>query len=129
MQELLAQAEQTKASENLPAEPENTDDTTDSPKPKKRKKKDKCEKQTTSEDSVDDGSLSQTCEPDVDGAAVDSNSNRVHKKKKNKRKDSHEVPGSDSSGYLSDKTSRKRPADEVENGSETPVSKKKKKSL
>lgn len=104
-----------------------------SSRPHKKKKKDKREKQATSEDSVDD-SLSQTCdihEPDVDGTEVDSNSNRLHKKKKkkDKRKYSDEtlpsdLPASDSSRYLSDKTSIKRQADEIEDNSKMPVSKK-----
>ncbi|KAA0709944.1 DNA-directed RNA polymerase I subunit RPA43 [Triplophysa tibetana] len=177
VQELLAQEQQTEASTNLPAEPENTEDTTDSPKHKKKKKKDKREKKSTSEDSVDDSSLSQTCdnrepnvdeteldlnsskphkkkkkdkrekqaksedsandgnlsqtcdvhEPDVDGTEVDTNSNSLHKKKKDKRKDSDEVSPS---GYLIDKTSRKRPAaDQIEDHSETTRLKKKKNGL
>ncbi|XP_055075646.1 DNA-directed RNA polymerase I subunit RPA43 [Misgurnus anguillicaudatus] len=127
VQELAAQTEQNDTDVNL--EPENTEDT-DSPKPKKKKKKDKREKQAASEDN------SENHEPDVDGLEVDCNSNRLHKKKKKKekRKDSDEtlpseLPASDSSsGYLSEKTGRKRQAAEIEDDCEMPVAKKKKKS-
>ncbi|XP_056597515.1 DNA-directed RNA polymerase I subunit RPA43 [Triplophysa dalaica] len=91
VQELLAQPQQTEASVNLPAEPENTEDTTDSPKhKKKKKKKDKRENKATSEDSVDDSGLSQTCdnhEPNVNETELDLESSKPHKKKKKDKRE------------------------------------------
>lgn len=83
-------------------------------------------------------------EPSRTDGDLNSNGHVEKKKKKKKKKDAEremegaepvtptELPGSDSSGYLSDKSSKKRKASGDTNGtgglgdSETPVAKKKK---
>lgn len=134
VQELVAQTEQKESTVESSTEPEPTEDTTVSPKPKKKKKKDKREKE-----SVNDSSLQQTSENNettVDTMEVHSNSNGHHKEKKKKKKDKRqesdeistpEVPASDSSGYLSDKTSRKRAAEREDASELMPAAKMKKK--
>ncbi|KAK9958130.1 hypothetical protein ABG768_012304 [Culter alburnus] len=143
VRELLGQTEQRESTVESATEPEATEDTTDSPKPKKKKKKDKREKQSAADESVNGSSLQQPSENNettVDTMEVDSNSNRHHKEKKKKKKDKRqesdeilpsELPVSDSSGYISDKTSRKRAAeseDRLQDDSEimSPAKKKKK---
>lgn len=133
VQELVAQSEQKETNVESSTEPEPTEDTTVSPKPKKKKKKDKREKE-----SVNDSSLQQTSENNqttVDTMEVDSNTNGLHKEKKKKKKDKRqesdeisapELPASDSSGYLSDKTSRKRAAEREDVSEIMPAAKKKK---
>lgn len=146
VQELLGQTEQRESTVESATEPEATEnateDTTDSPKPKKKKKKDKREKESAADESVNGNSLQQPSENNettVDTMEVDSNSNRHHKEKKKKKKDKQqesdeilpsELPVSDSSGYISDKTSRKRAAesgDRLQDDSEimSPAKKKK----
>ncbi|XP_051948748.1 DNA-directed RNA polymerase I subunit RPA43-like [Xyrauchen texanus] len=127
VQELMAQTEQNEALIEPTTESENTEDTTDNPMPKKKKKKkDKHEKESAvEEESINDSNLQETSEnheTTVDTMEVDSHSNGHHKdkkkkKKKDKRKESDEslpsdLLASDSSGYISDKTSRKRRARE-----------------
>ncbi|XP_051527249.1 DNA-directed RNA polymerase I subunit RPA43 [Myxocyprinus asiaticus] len=143
VQELVAQTEQNEALKEPTTESETTEDTNDNPKPKKKKKKDKREKESAVEVSINDSNLQETSEnheTNVDTMEVDSNSNGHHKekkkkKKKDKRKESDErlpsdLLASDSSGYISDKTSRKRRApgseETLQDSSEMPVAKKKK---
>ncbi|KAL2080646.1 hypothetical protein ACEWY4_024439 [Coilia grayii] len=112
---------------------------------KKKKKKDKSKDKEALDDSVvEDSQISVNVE--LSGTHGDLNSNgHVEKKKKKKKKDKHQemeeveavtptdLPGSDSSGYLSDKSNRKRKGSDETNGtgfrsdSEKPVAKKKKK--
>ncbi|XP_077050962.1 DNA-directed RNA polymerase I subunit RPA43 [Siphateles boraxobius] len=133
VQELLTHTEQKDSTVESSTEPEPTEDTTVTPKPKKKKKKDKREKE-----SVNDSSLQQTSENNettVDTMEVDSDSNRHHKEKKKKKKDKRqesdeispsEPLASDSSGYLSDKTSRKRAAEREDASELMPAAKMKK---
>ncbi|XP_051992320.1 DNA-directed RNA polymerase I subunit RPA43-like [Xyrauchen texanus] len=142
VQELVAQTEQNEALVETAKEPatESTEDTTDNPNPKKKKKKkkDKHEKESAVEESLNGSNLHETSEnheTTVDTMEVDFNSNRLHKekkKKKDKRKESDErLPFDLPGGYVSDKTSKKRRAPESEEtlqeDSEMPVAKKKKK--
>ncbi|KAK7124253.1 hypothetical protein R3I94_018575 [Phoxinus phoxinus] len=131
VQELTAQTEQQDSTVESSTEPEPTEDTTVSPKPKKKKKKDKREKEP-----VNDSSLQQTSQTTVDTMEVDSNSNGHHREKKKKKKDKRqesdevspsELPASDSSGYLSDRTSRKRAAEREDTSGLMPAAKMKKK--
>lgn len=143
VQELVGQTEQRESTVDSATEPEATENTTDSPKPKKKKKKDKREEESAADESVNGSSLQQPSENNettVDTMEVDSNSNRHHKEKKKKKKDKRQesdeilpskLPASDSSGYVSDKTSRKRAAereDRLQDDSEimSPAKKKKK---
>ncbi|XP_043089062.1 DNA-directed RNA polymerase I subunit RPA43 isoform X2 [Puntigrus tetrazona] len=96
VQELVARTEQKESTAESIPELESTEDTVDSPKKKKKKKKDKSE-----EERVDDSG---------DAAERDSNANGHHREKKKKKKKDEILP-SDSSGYVSDKTSRKRAAE------------------
>ncbi|XP_016369800.1 DNA-directed RNA polymerase I subunit RPA43 [Sinocyclocheilus rhinocerous] len=136
VQELVAQAEQKETTVESATEPESTEDTIDSPKPKKKKKKkDKREKE-----SLNDSSLEQTSENQqtaADTTEIDSSANGHHKEKKKKKKDKRqeadeispsELPTSDSSGYVSDKTSRTRAAESDDGLQHAPAAKKKKKS-
>ncbi|XP_018975058.1 DNA-directed RNA polymerase I subunit RPA43 [Cyprinus carpio] len=125
VQELVAQTEQKEMTVESATEPESTEDAIDSPKPKKKKKKDKREIE-----SLDTSSLELTA---AHINQTDSNANAHHKeKKKKKKKDKQispsELSTSDSSGYMSDKTSRKRAAESDGGLQDAPASKKKKKS-
>ncbi|XP_056336465.1 DNA-directed RNA polymerase I subunit RPA43 [Danio aesculapii] len=102
----------------------------------KKKKKDKDDTESSMDGFMNNNRLQETSEnleTALDTTEEDCNANGRHKEKKKKKKrdkqlDSSEiVPTSDSSGYISDKTSRKR-ALEAENDTETPAAKKKKKS-
>lgn len=110
----------------------------DKPK-KKKKKKDKNKDREAHEDStLEDSQLNDSVNPEL----TDVNSNgHVEKKKKKKKKDKSqeiggdestpltELPGSDSSGYLSDKGNRKRKEsdelNDINDALEKPISKKK----
>ncbi|XP_059366153.1 DNA-directed RNA polymerase I subunit RPA43-like [Carassius carassius] len=135
VQELVAQTEQKEMTVESATEPESTEDTIDTPKHKKKKKKDKREKE-----SLNDSSMEQTSENQqtaADTTETDSNANGHHKekkkkKKKKKKKDKQITPSelspSDSSGYVSDKTSRKRAAESDDGLKDAPAAKQKKKS-
>ncbi|NP_001007154.1 DNA-directed RNA polymerase I subunit RPA43 [Danio rerio] len=97
-------------------------------KKKKKKKRDKNDTESSMDECMNNNSLQETA---LDTTEEDCNANERHKEKKKKRdkqQDSAEiVPTSDSSGYISDKTSRKR-ALEAGDDIETLAAKKKKKS-
>ncbi|XP_032391769.1 DNA-directed RNA polymerase I subunit RPA43 [Etheostoma spectabile] len=94
----------------------------DTPKKKKKKKKDKEENGDEEVTSTPSCQLDGNTRPDLNGTLSDSNGNEAGEKKKKKRKkEKHvkeeeeeveispvEVHASDSSGYLSDKPSKKR---------------------
>ncbi|XP_031179092.1 DNA-directed RNA polymerase I subunit RPA43 [Sander lucioperca] len=96
----------------------------DTPKKKKKKKKDKVKEEDGEEEVTNTPScqLDGNTRPDLNGTTNDANGNEAgEKKKKKKKKEKHvkeeeeeveispmEVHGSDSSGYLSDKPSKKR---------------------
>ncbi len=131
VQELVAQTEQKEST----TEPESTEDPIDSPKPKKKKKKDKRERESAADESLNDSVLEQTSENHQTTAEIDSNANGHHKqkKKKDKRQESGEIlpselSTSDSSGYVSEKTIRKRAAENDGDPRDAPAAKKKKKS-
>ncbi|KAF4100879.1 DNA-directed RNA polymerase I subunit RPA43 [Onychostoma macrolepis] len=139
VQELVAQTEQKESTVESTTEPESTEDTIDSPKAKKKKKKDKHEKESAADESLNDSSLEQTSENHQTAAdtEMDSNANGHHKQKKKKKKDKRqesdeilpsELSTSDSSGYVSEKTSRKRAAESDDGLQDAPAAKKKKKS-
>ncbi|XP_062385222.1 DNA-directed RNA polymerase I subunit RPA43 [Sardina pilchardus] len=112
---------------------------------KKKKKKDKSKDKEAQQDSIVEGNQ---LDSSVDAELADLNSNghveeeEKKKKKKKKKKDKSremevdeavpvtELPGSDSSGYLSDKSNRKRKesddANDINGALEKPVAKKKK---
>lgn len=107
----------------------------DGVKHKKKKKKDKSKDIEANEDSMEDSLLNNS----VNAELTDVNGHAEKKKKKKKDKSQEmggddtvplaEFPGSDSSGYLSDKGKRKRKESELSNINDTlenPVSKKKK---
>ncbi|KAM9339963.1 DNA-directed RNA polymerase I subunit RPA43 [Symphorus nematophorus] len=132
--------------------PESTEESpVDTPKKKKKKKKDKVKEEETEMEVTDTPScqVDGTIAPEMNGTMGEANGNEAgEKKKKKKKKDKHpkeeedevkvspmDVHGSDSSGYLSDKPSKKRKRDtgtDVTSGfsedPETPKSKKKRKS-
>uniref|UniRef100_A0A8C1EIW0 DNA-directed RNA polymerase subunit n=1 Tax=Cyprinus carpio carpio TaxID=630221 RepID=A0A8C1EIW0_CYPCA len=131
VQELVAQTEQKEST----TEPESTEDTIDSPKPKKKKKKDKSEKESLNDSGLEE--MSENHQTADDTAEIDSNANGHHKEKKKKKKDRgqesdeilpSELSTSDSSRYMSDKTSRKRAAESHDGLQDAPAAKKKKKS-
>uniref|UniRef100_A0A8C2C6V0 DNA-directed RNA polymerase subunit n=1 Tax=Cyprinus carpio TaxID=7962 RepID=A0A8C2C6V0_CYPCA len=100
-------------------QPESTEDTIDSLKPKKKKKKDKSEKESLNDSGLEE--MSENHQTADDTAEIDSNANGHHKEKKKKKKKDRgqesdeilpsELSTSDSSRYMSDKTSRKRAAE------------------
>ncbi|XP_063040915.1 DNA-directed RNA polymerase I subunit RPA43 [Engraulis encrasicolus] len=112
----------------------------DDSQPKKKKKK----KSKQVKEELEESLVSADMEPSRTDGDLNSNGHVEKKKKKKKKKDAEremegaepvtptELPGSDSSGYLSDKSSKKRKASGDTNGtgglgdSETPVAKKKK---
>ncbi|KAK9526958.1 hypothetical protein VZT92_015628 [Zoarces viviparus] len=131
VQELLAEGESSES--GVPADqpeppeaephPEPTEESPeDTPKKKKKKKRDKvrAEEVTSTPSCRVDGSTT----PELNGTIIEENSNEAVEKKKKKKKKKHgkeeeeeeevvelstvEVHGSDSSGYLSDKPSKKR---------------------
>lgn len=127
----MAQTEQKEST----TEPESTEDTIDSPKPKKKKKKDKSEKESLNDSGLEE--MSENHQTADDTAEIDSNANGHHKEKKKKKKDRgqesdeilpSELSTSDSSRYMSDKTSRKRAAESHDGLQDAPAAKKKKKS-
>lgn len=132
VQELVAQTEQKEST----TEPESTEDTIDSPKPKKKKKKDKSEKESLNDSGLEE--MSENHQTADDTAEIDSNANGHHKEKKKKKKKDRgqesdeilpsELSTSDSSRYVSDKTSRKRAAESHDGLQDAPAAKKKKKS-
>ncbi|XP_010751411.2 DNA-directed RNA polymerase I subunit RPA43 [Larimichthys crocea] len=156
VQELLAIGESSKSgvttdqpeSPETEAKPElNPEPTEDSPvntpKKKKKKKKDKVKEEET------EMPVGGDTAPELNGTMDEANGNEVGKKKKKKKKEKHlkeeeeeetevspmEVHGSDSSGYISDKPSKKRKHEsgtDVTSGfsedPEPPKSKKKRKS-
>uniref|UniRef100_A0A8C1RUN7 DNA-directed RNA polymerase subunit n=1 Tax=Cyprinus carpio TaxID=7962 RepID=A0A8C1RUN7_CYPCA len=117
-------------------QPESTEDTIDSPKPKKKKKKDKSEKESLNDSGLEE--MSENHQTADDTAEIDSNANGHHKEKKKKKKKDRgqesdeilpsELSTSDSSRYMSDKTSRKRAAESHDGLQDAPAAKKKKKS-
>ncbi|XP_029370085.1 DNA-directed RNA polymerase I subunit RPA43 [Echeneis naucrates] len=143
VQELMAMGESSELS--IPTEqpdtepkPEPTEQSPDETSKKKKKKKKKKDTEEEREEQI-------ASEPN--GTIVEANGNEAgEKKKKKKKKDKHtaeedvelspvEVHGSDSSGYISDKPSKKRKHDidsdatpGLSEASEPPKSKKKKKS-
>lgn len=131
----MAQTEQKESTVESTTEPESTEDTIDSPKPKK-KKKDKRERESAADESLNDSVLEQTSENHQTTAEIDSNANGHHKqkkKKRDKRPESDEImpserSTSDSSGYVSEKTMRKRAAESDGGLQDAPAAKKKKKS-
>ncbi|XP_016112916.1 DNA-directed RNA polymerase I subunit RPA43-like [Sinocyclocheilus grahami] len=154
VQELVAQTEHKESMVELTTEPESTEDTIDSPKPKK---KDKHEKESQNDrglelTSENHQTAADTAEIDSNAnghhkekkrkkkdkrAEMDSNANGHHKEKKRKKKDKRqesdeilpsELSTSDSSRYVSDKTSRKRAAESNDGLQDAPAAKKKKKS-
>ncbi|XP_078123684.1 DNA-directed RNA polymerase I subunit RPA43 [Sander vitreus] len=131
VQELLAMGESSDfgvpTDEPELAEPEpNPEPTEESPEdtPKKKKKKDKVKEEDGEEEVTNTPScqLDGNTRPDLNGTMNDANGNEAGEKKKKKKKKEKpvkeeeeeveispmEVHGSDSSGYLSDKPSKKR---------------------
>ncbi|XP_041868467.1 DNA-directed RNA polymerase I subunit RPA43 [Melanotaenia boesemani] len=133
VQELLAMAESSEST--VPAEqlePSNTEPTSeatqeppdDTPKKKKKKKKAKIKEEENEEEvnGIPPGQLDINAAPDLNRTADETNGAEAgEKKKKKKKKDMQvkeeeeevmvspmEIQGSDSSGYLSDKPSKKR---------------------
>ncbi|XP_070778129.1 DNA-directed RNA polymerase I subunit RPA43 [Enoplosus armatus] len=137
-------------------DPEPTEESPDdTPKKKKKKKKDKVKEKETEEEvtSATSCQLDGNTTPELNGTMDEANGNEAgKKKKKKKKKEKHlkeeeeeekeevvvspmEVHGSDSSGYLSDKPSKKRNRDtgtdvtsSFSEDPEPPKSKKKRKS-
>ena len=160
MQELLAvgessesgvtadQPEPPESEPNPELNPEPTEESAaDTPKKKKKKKKDKVKEEETEMEVAGAPScqVDGTTAPEMNGTMGEANGNEAveKKKKKKKKKDKHpkeeeeevmvspvDVQGSDSSGYHSDKPSKKRKHETgtVSEDSETPKSKKKRKS-
>uniref|UniRef100_A0A8C2C8Q6 DNA-directed RNA polymerase subunit n=1 Tax=Cyprinus carpio TaxID=7962 RepID=A0A8C2C8Q6_CYPCA len=136
VQELVAQTEQKEMTVESTTEPESTEDTIDSLKPKKKKKKDKSEKESLNDSGLEE--MSENHQTADDTAEIDSNANGHHKEKKKKKKKDRgqesdeilpsELSTSDSSRYMSDKTSRKRAAESHDGLQDAPAAKKKKKS-
>ncbi|KAK2887726.1 hypothetical protein Q8A67_015954 [Cirrhinus molitorella] len=139
VQELVAQFEEKESTVESITEPESTEDVIVSPKPKKKKKKDKREEESAADETLNGSSLEQTSEnyqTADDTVETDSNANEHHKekkkkKKKDKRKEGDEIspcelPTSDSSGYVSDKISKKRAAESDDGLQDAPAKKKKK---
>uniref|UniRef100_A0A8C2EUL1 DNA-directed RNA polymerase subunit n=1 Tax=Cyprinus carpio TaxID=7962 RepID=A0A8C2EUL1_CYPCA len=106
-------------------EPESTEDAIDSPKPKKKKKKDKREIESLNTSSLE---LTAAHINQTDSSANAHHKEKKKKKKKDKQISPSELSTSDSSGYMSDKTSRKRAAESDGGLQDAPASKKKKKS-
>ncbi|TKS88526.1 DNA-directed RNA polymerase I subunit RPA43 [Collichthys lucidus] len=160
-EELLAIGESSKSgvttdqpeSPETEAKPElNPEPTEDSPvnTPKKKKKKKKVKEEETEMEvvSVPSCQVGGDSAPELNGTMDEANGNEAGKKKKKKKKEKHlkeeeeetevspmEVHGSDSSGYISDKPSKKRKHEsgtDVTSGfsedPEAPKSKKKRKS-
>lgn len=122
----------------------------DTPKKKKKKKKDKVKEEDVEEDIMPAHQPGGDTAPELNGAMSEANGNEAgEKKKKKKKKDKHlkeeeeeyleispmELQGSDSSGYHSDKPSKKRKhetgadvASSFSENPELPKSKKKRKS-
>lgn len=115
---------QTEATPELNPEP-TEESPVDTPKKKKKKKKDKVKEEETEEEVTPSCQLDSNTTPELNGAMSEANGNEAgeKKKKKKKKKEKHlkeeeeeeevevspmEVHGSDSSGYLSDKPSKKR---------------------
>nr|XP_046274227.1 DNA-directed RNA polymerase I subunit RPA43 [Scatophagus argus] len=161
VQELLAMAESSEsgvtADQPEPSDTEPNPDPTeespvDTPKKKKKKKKDKVKEEMTEEEitSTPLCQLDDSTAPELNGTIGEANGNEAgeKKKKKKKKKEKHpkeeedevevapmEVHGSDSSGYLSDKPSKKRKYEtgtdvisSLSEDTEPPKSKKKRKS-
>ncbi|TSO47164.1 DNA-directed RNA polymerase I subunit RPA43 [Bagarius yarrelli] len=118
---------------------EHPSDSADAPKPKKKKNRDK-DKQAAEEPTNQQTDKHVTHDINANEMEVDSDSISRKEKKKKKKKEkkqeaiaelpspSADLPGSDSSGYISDKSSRKRKAQELlqENSDILPAKKKKK---
>ncbi|KAM3595919.1 uncharacterized protein V6R79_005275 [Siganus canaliculatus] len=144
--------EQPEPSETEP-NPEPTEEPTeDTPRKKKKKKKDKVKEEEQEEEVMNPAScqVDGSTAPHLNGSVAEENGDEAgeKKKKKKKKKEKHpkeeeeaveishtEVHGSDSSGYLSDKPSKKRkhgPNEDATSGfsadPETPKSKRKRKS-
>ncbi|XP_029920036.1 DNA-directed RNA polymerase I subunit RPA43 [Myripristis murdjan] len=159
VQELLAMGESSDCS--IPAEPPQPPDTKetaepsqespeDTPKKKKKKKEDKLKEEETEDTITSPSQLDSNMTPELNRTTDAANGDEAgeNKKKKKKKKEkrvkeeeeevelsSMEVHGSDSSGYQSDKPSKKRKHEEgsdvtsaLNSELETPKSKKKRKS-
>ncbi|XP_071356725.1 DNA-directed RNA polymerase I subunit RPA43 [Trachinotus anak] len=131
VQELMAMGESSES--GVPAEqpdtadaqvnPETTEESPDdTPKKKKKKKKDKVKEEEREEEVTPSCQLDSSTTPELNGTIEEANGNEAGEKKKKKKKKEKcpkeeeeevelspiEVHGSDSSGYISDKPSKKR---------------------
>lgn len=130
-----------------PETPEETPE--DAPKKKKKKKKDKVKEEEGDAQETPSDPQDGICTPELNGTMEEANGNEAGEKKKKKKKKEKrvkeeedevelcptEVHGSDSSGYMSDKPSKKRKREtgsdvtsSVSEAAQTPKSKKKRKS-
>lgn len=144
----LPEPPQTETNPELNPEPTG-ESPVDTPKKKKKKKKDEVKEEEREEEVTSSCQLDNNTTPELNGAMSEANGNEAgDKKKKKKKKQKHlkeeeeedevspmEVHGSDSSGYLSDKPSKKRKHETGTDGTssfiedpEPPKSKKKRKS-
>ncbi|KAG7500504.1 DNA-directed RNA polymerase I subunit RPA43 [Solea senegalensis] len=101
--------------------PETTEESPDvTPKKKKKKKKDKVKEDQTEDELTPSCQQDSIATPELNETMIEANGNEVGEKKKKKKKEEHlkeeeeielstmDIHGSDSSGYLSDKQSKKR---------------------
>lgn len=130
--ELIASFSSTETGQDEVTEPDSVTteepfESSDTSKPKKKKKKKDKKRDTQPVEEVNSNQTDEAVTRSVNGNGMEVDSDpssrpKEKKKKKEKKQESHgelpspsaELPGSDSSGYISDKSSKKRKAQEAE---------------